>query len=211
MSRGDPQWFHIEVGLNDQGYIPGAPADHPDSLPKKVVSEAMCSDRWGPRSSGSFWYAKPGRSESPRQIYRIDKLYQLTHQRPMGKQKFIGIAFARGLVAEKLGYAVNWASFAAKTCARGRKPFETIAEHMRRVKSDPAWCPSFDVVDVNLDENTLEGAADDWEINIHMESQNKRLIQGYDLRQALPVHPASIVKPPSYKCNVGGAGKRLQK
>ena len=205
MSRGESPWFHNEEGLNDEGYIPGAPGDHPSSLPKNVVSEAMCADRSGPRSSGSFWYAKPGRSESPRQIYRIEKLYQLTHQRPMEKQKFFGLAFGRS----SLGHALNWASFAAKTCARGRKPFETLEEHMRRIKSDPYWCPSNDAVDVNLDENTLEGAEDDWSVNRNMRSLDKRLVRGYNLKHALPVYPASTVEAPTYKGNVGGAGMKL--
>ena len=83
--KGDSSWFHEEKGLNKSRYRLGAPEDHIDFVPNSLVDEAMCARRWGPRKHGSSRYAKPGCGESPRMCYRLEKLHQISHQRPMGK------------------------------------------------------------------------------------------------------------------------------
>ena len=119
-ARGDACWFHTEKGLNNVGYMPSGPCASKDLLPTTIVSEAMCNLRWVPREGGSYRYARRGHSESPRQCYRIERLFQITHQRPIKKSRCFGLAFGRGLLAKVLGYAVDWALFAEKQCARGR-------------------------------------------------------------------------------------------
>ncbi|KAG0568661.1 hypothetical protein KC19_6G036500 [Ceratodon purpureus] len=128
--------------LNNYGYLPGAPRRDRDALPDIVVNEEKCAKRWGPKQHGKFWYARPGSSESPRMIQRIESLYEVTHQRPMGKQRCIGLAFARGLIAEKLGHAVDWASFAAKQCQRGGRPFISLEELRSKTRRESGWWPT---------------------------------------------------------------------
>lgn len=129
--------------------------------------------------------------------HRVEKLYQLTHQRPIGKQRSFGLAFGRGLLAEKLGYAVDWASFAAKQCLRGGKQFMTLEELRTKIHREGGDWPHNEVSD--LDESELEGAPDDWEVNRQVWQMNTGLVNGYDLRDALPTKPDEVVAPPLYK------------
>ncbi|KAG0504203.1 hypothetical protein KC19_N006700 [Ceratodon purpureus] len=160
--RGSPRWFFVDKKLNNYGYLPGAPRRDRDALPDIVVNEEKCAKRWGPKQHGKFWYARPGSSESPRMIQRIESLYEVTHQRPMGKQRCIGLAFARGLIAEKLGHAVDWASFAAKQCQRGGRPFISLEELRSKTRRESGWWPRIEASELNA--NDLEGAPDDWEV-----------------------------------------------
>ncbi|KAG0504300.1 hypothetical protein KC19_N044500 [Ceratodon purpureus] len=194
--RGSPRWFFVDKKLNNYGYLPGAPRRDRDALPDIVVNEEKCAKRWGPKQHGKFWYARPGSSESPRMIQRIESLYEVTHQRPMGKQRCIGLAFARGLIAEKLGHAVDWASFAAKQCQRGGRPFISLEELRSKTRRESGWWPRIEASELNA--NDLEGAPDDWEVNRHPRQMNMRLINGYDLKDALPTRPDTVVSPPLY-------------
>ncbi|KAG0563379.1 hypothetical protein KC19_8G026200 [Ceratodon purpureus] len=194
--RGSPRWFFVELGLNNYGYIPGAPRRQRDALPDNVCNEAKCKDRWGQKSGGRFWYARANFGESPRMQYRVESLYQLTHQRPIGKQRAIGLAFARGLLAEKMGFAVDWASFAAKQCTRGGKAFLTIEELKRKTELENGEWPANEVL--QLDEKDLQGAPDDWELNRQPRKMNMRLVKGYDLKDVLPKKPDLTVAPPLY-------------
>lgn len=197
--RGSDAWFHKEIGLNNYGYIPGGPKHDRNSLPKTIANEGMCKLRWGHKKGGKFLYAKPDGGESPRQRYRIERLYQLTHQKPIGKTLGFGIAFGRGLIAEKLGHAVDWASYAAKQCSRGARPFETTEEFKRRCDAEGKWFPENEVRNLDLDENTLEGAADDWEVNRHLRKLDMKKVKHYDLKDALPTIPSQLVRKPLYK------------
>ncbi|KAG0575045.1 hypothetical protein KC19_VG313200 [Ceratodon purpureus] len=155
----------------------------------------MCTTRWGPRVGGVYRYARPGHRESPRQCYRIEKLYQAVYQRPIGKQRAFGLGFARGLLAKKLGFAVDWASFAAKQCSRGKKPFNSFQENKRKCRRGDGWWPANEVKSFNIDENTLEGAVDDWDINIKPATLDRSKIRGYNLKHALPGFPPSGLLP----------------
>ncbi|KAG0559418.1 hypothetical protein KC19_10G103000 [Ceratodon purpureus] len=196
--KGDPRWFHEEEGLNRRGYVPGAAATAAFSLPHNVASKSMCERRWGPMKGGKFWYAKPGQSESPRQCYRIERLYQITHQRPIGRYKCIGLAFARGLIAEKRGFAVDWATFAAKICARGKKEFKTFEELRRHCREIGEPFPPNEIKKLDLDEDSLTGAPDDWLVNRNPDLLDPNLLQGFDLTLALPGVMPNIVHRPLY-------------
>ncbi|KAG0609735.1 hypothetical protein M758_7G010200 [Ceratodon purpureus] len=197
-AKGDPRWFHEEEGLNKRGYVPGAAATAAFSLPHNVASKSMCERRWGPMKGGKFWYAKPGESESPRQCYRIERLYQITHQRPIGRYKCIGLAFARGLIAEKRGFAVDWATFAARICARGKKDFRTFEELRRHCREIGEPFPPNEIKKLDLDEDSLTGAPDDWLVNRNPDLVDPNLVQGFDLTLALPEVPPSTVHRPVY-------------
>ena len=205
--KGHPSWFHTEKGLNNYGYRPGAPQDDIDALPNNVVDEAKCATRWGARRHGSFWYAKPGRSESPRMCYRVEKLYQITHQRPMGKQKCFGVAFGRGLMAEKLGYAVDWAWYAGRHCSNGKKSFETLEEYKAKSVANNSWRRNNEVRNMNEDEESLRGAPDDWEINRQPKLMDMSQIQKYNLKALLIPTPTDTVSLPLYGREVEGHGR----
>ena len=193
---GSPNWFFVEKKLNNYGYIPGAPRREINALPDHIADEKKCVQRWGKKRGGKFWYAKVGFAESPRMRYRVEKLYQLTHQRPIGKQRGIGLGFARGLIAERLGFAVDWASFAAKQCRRGRRPFETLEELKARMRAENKDWPVNEVFD--KDETELEGSADDWDVNRMVRQMNSRLVLGYNLKDALGIPHDATVAPPKY-------------
>ena len=158
---------------------------------------------------GKFWYAKPGQSESPRQCYRIERLYQITHQRPIGRYKCIGLAFARGLIAEKRGFAVDWATFAAKICARGKKEFKTFEELRRHCREIGEPFPPNEIKKLDLDEDSLTGAPDDWLVNRNPDLLDPNLLQGFDLTLALPGVMPNIVHRPLYCSFREGEGEAL--
>ncbi|KAG0573097.1 hypothetical protein KC19_VG148500 [Ceratodon purpureus] len=98
--------------------------------------------------------------------HSIELLYQATHQKPIGKVKAFGVAFARGLIAEKLGYAVDWAGYAMKACRRGKKaskPFESFEDMKAKCARGEGKWPENEVQ--RGGEENLEGAPDDWAIN----------------------------------------------
>ncbi|KAG0571792.1 hypothetical protein KC19_VG042900 [Ceratodon purpureus] len=89
--KGSVPWFHKDQGLNNRGYIPGI-----------REGEHCCMSR-GKKTGGGFKFSRPNWSESLRMCRRIERLYRTTHQRPLPKSKIVGLAFARGLIAEKKG------------------------------------------------------------------------------------------------------------
>ncbi|KAG0572248.1 hypothetical protein KC19_VG079200 [Ceratodon purpureus] len=193
---GSPIWFCVEKKLNHYGYVPGAPRRESDALPDPVCNEAKVIQRWGEKMGGKFWYAKKVCSESPRMRYRVEKLYQVTHQKPIGNQRGISLGFARGLIAENLGYAVDWATYAARQCRRGNKPFHSIEDLKLKTRLENGGWPSNEVF---LEDETLfEGSPDDWEVNCKVEHHNPQLVNGYNLKAALPTVPEDEVAPPMY-------------
>ncbi|KAG0504878.1 hypothetical protein M758_N012600 [Ceratodon purpureus] len=193
---GSPNWFCVEKNLNDYGYVLGAPRRERDALPDDISNEEMCTQRWGEKRGGKFWYAKKGSSESPRMRYRVEKLYQETHQRPIGSQRGISLGFARGLITEKKGYAVDWATYAAKQCKRGKKPFQSMEALKSKTRAENGDWPRNEVY--GEDEIYFDGAPDDWEVNRRVEHLDPRLVNAYNLREALPTVPEDIVAPPMY-------------
>ncbi|KAG0595823.1 hypothetical protein M758_UG201000 [Ceratodon purpureus] len=106
----------------------------------------------------------------------------------------MGLAFAWGLLAEKLGYAINWAAFVEKQCASGRNRFETFDElHQRRGAGNEDEHVS---MAVDTDEEDLLKAEDDWQLNRHPKRMDTDLVRGYDLRLALGYTSERTVSPP---------------
>ena len=194
--EGTARYFALVVGLNDYGYVPGIGKGHGDPLPDSICSAEDCKRRWGDAVGGTYWYARMGRSESPLMRYRIELMYQLTHQRPIGSQRSIGLAFARGLLAEKLGYSINWAAFAEKQCSRGRKKFLSFEDFRTQCNNGGGDWPRNEVV--ADPDRLMPGAADDWEVNRKPRTMNVSLAQGYDLRASLPATPPTTIEPPLF-------------
>ncbi|KAG0558477.1 hypothetical protein KC19_10G031300, partial [Ceratodon purpureus] len=192
---GDESWF-AKKGLNDYGYVPGVSGSFPNVLPKNICGEEDCVARWGQKSSGCFWYARAAKAESPRQMYRIERLYQLTHQRPVGVSRCIGMAFARGLLAEKKGYAINWAAFAVKQCTRGCRRFQTFEEYKNKCERGLGVWPPNEVSE--LEESTLEGAPDDWIVNRKVRELDMELLSGFDFSKAVHPKPSIVISSPLY-------------
>ena len=136
-------------------------------LPKHVASERHCLDRWLRQSTCGFRYTRAAACESPRMQRRIEELFQLTHQRPIGSTRAIPLGFARGFLAEKRGYAINWVRSAENHCRRGKAPedpfvsFQVLKECC--VEGNGFWPEN----EVPLDRaEDLEGADNDWEVNV---------------------------------------------
>ncbi|KAG0594929.1 hypothetical protein M758_UG123300, partial [Ceratodon purpureus] len=192
---GDESWF-AKKGLNDHGYFPGTRGSCPNALSKSICKEEDCLARWDEKRSGCFWYARAAKAESPRQMYWIERLYQLTHQRPVGVGRCIGMAFARGLLAEKMGYAINWAAFAVKQCTRGRRKFVPFEEYKSNCERGQGVWPPNEVCE--LDESTLEGAPDDWMVNVKVRELDMELVSGFNFSNAVHIKPSRAISPPLY-------------
>ena len=164
------------------------------AMPPTLVPQEQVEARWLRPEGYAFRYARPGNSESPRMQGRIGRLYQDVHQRTVPRSKTIGLAFARGLLAEKLGYSVNWSEFAFKVCTRGKKkdiPF-------RRYKRPR-------VPETEDD----EGADSDWEVNLKVPLRAEESLPTYDRRQHIHPKPPSTIKPPSWRGNNRPEGELL--
>ena len=188
-------WFTVEEGLNDFGYIPNAARSHRDYLPDSICSATDCRNRWGEPQGGQYKYARCANSESPRMRYRIELHFQKTHQKPIGARRGLGLAFARGVLAEKLGFAINWAAFAEIQCSRGHKRFISFGELRSLCENGDAVWPGNGVREV--DESVLTGAPDDWLLNRNPRKLHSwRPTQGFDLRLALETRPESTISLP---------------
>lgn len=196
--KGTKHWLCRDQGLNDIGYIPGIQEGDAGYMPRTVVSVDHCIARWGEMEGGRFRYDRPGRSESPRMQRKFEVLYQKTHQRPIGKVRAIGLAFARGLLAEKMGYAVDWAGFAMKMCRRGKKqskPFESFDDLKARcARGEGVWPPN-EVSPEGMDD--LEDAPDDWEINRN--ARKFTAANTFNLSRWLQPPPATVVERPLWR------------
>ena len=193
--KGTKDWLHMDQGLNDVGYIPGIREGESGYMGRNIVSVDQCVDRWGPMEGGRFRYDRPGRCESPKMQHSMELLYQKTHQRPIGKVKAIGLAFARGLLAEKLGYAVDWAGFAMKACRRGKKmsqPFESFDDLKAKCARGEAKWPENEVHPGG--EAGLQGAPDDWEINRH--ARKFTAANTFNLGRWLQPPPPTVIERP---------------
>lgn len=193
-------WFHTHKGLNNIGYIPGQSQTEVHHLPMSIVSDEECMARWKRDKSG-FRYACDESEESPRMQERIENLFRLTHHRAMGRTKAIGLHFARRLLAEKKGYAINWAEFACRRAKRGMKQghmyidrpiVETNQTPWRR-----AWIFDSEKGTAVYD---LERAEDDWEVNREVFSPGPNVgLETFQRPAGLHVHPCHIVDRPRYK------------
>ena len=191
------------------GYIPNSPRSHRDHLPDRICSIEDCRRRWGDAQGGQFWYARIPHAESPRMRYRIELLYQKTHQKPIGPRRAIGFAFARGILAEKLGFAVNWAAFAEIQCRRGGKRFVSFTELRSLCDSGAAKWPGNGVREV--DDSILTGAPDDWHVNRNPRTTSLwRPTQGFDLRLSLDTPPEKTITAPLHSRQSAARGKSQQ-
>lgn len=189
VTYGTVPWFHHDQGLNDQGYIPGIRETEKCCLSKILANEADCLRRWGKKTHGGFKFNRRGWSESPRMCRRIEALYRATHQRPLPRTRVVGLAFARGLIAEKKGYLVNWAVFAFKQCHRGK--YDVYNWRSKLPEGDGA--SSGDTGD-----DDLEGAEDDWDINRQYKAFPGHHVPEFDIRRDLNPKPSSIIERPIY-------------
>ena len=203
------RWFRVTEGLNDMGYIPNSPRSHRDHLPDWICTVKDCRKRWGDAQGGQFWYARCGRAESPQMRYRIELLFQKTHQKPIGPRRAIGFAFARRLLAEKLGFAVKWAAFAEIQCGRGGKRFMSFTELRSLCNNGEAKWPRNGVREV--DNSILTGAPDDWQVNRNPRTTLLwRPTQGFDLRLSLETPPEKTISTPLYGRQNAARGKSIQ-
>ena len=127
---------------------------------ERIANQEDCIKRWGVKLHSTYNFTRRGWSESPRMVHRIKSLYRKCHQRSFPKSKQIGLAFARGIIAEKRGYLVNWAAFAYKQCHRGKVD---IVNSGRKHEEGTEHEGEDD--DSTADEDNLEGALDDWDLN----------------------------------------------
>lgn len=175
-SRGSIPWFRDDQGLNATGLIPGT------GLLEEHVSREEYVAFWGPKTytNGTRYKTKVSR----RMVRRIRFLYQRVFQRPIGKADAIPYHFGRGLLAERKGLPVDWASYARKMthrgtgdvahlggeigtgaplCRRGKTfVFETMDE--LRERTDPGSWPRNEVGPESECEE--EGREDDWPVNV---------------------------------------------
>ena len=196
--KGTKNWMRRDQGLNDVGYIPGIREGEPGYMSRVVASVDHCIDRWGPMEGGRFRYDRPGRCESPKMQRYIELLFQKTHQRPIGRVKAIGLAFARGLIAEMKGYAVDWAGFAMRMCRRGNKmtlPFESFDDLKAKCERGEAVWPGGEVSAEGLDD--LEGAPDNWEINRN--ARKFTAASTFNLSRWLQPPPRTVVERPLWR------------
>ncbi|KAG0595572.1 hypothetical protein M758_UG178000 [Ceratodon purpureus] len=214
--RGKAVWFHLTKGLNNVRYLPGFSQSNPDHLPASIVSEEECSARWKRNSSG-YRYAVAKCEESPRMKDRIERLFEETYERPINQTKSIGVAFARGTLAEKKGFAVNWVEFAHSRYRRGRNRNLTLQNFgekhadMRKRGRERAYVFNPDLGTVVHD---LIGADDDWELNVkHAARDTSSKYQKFDLLLD-PRNPQSqVIEHPLYSrrlINEGNSRKRDQ-
>jgi hypothetical protein len=100
--EGSVVWFSILQGLNDYGHMTDVHAS------KKEVKEWF-----GMRLRRGEW-RYTFRNQSPRMNHKITYLHQLVFQRTLHQKGYFPFGFARGILAEKHGYIVDWASYAEK-------------------------------------------------------------------------------------------------
>ncbi|KAG0596079.1 hypothetical protein M758_UG222400 [Ceratodon purpureus] len=192
--KGEIDWFATREGLNNEGYLSGFPKSHPCHLSKTLILHQMCVARWGAQYGNGFIYADVYQGESPRMQRRIEVMYQRTHQRPIGKNKVIGVGFARGILAEKLGYAVNWAAFAHKQCHRGKKgtqPFQSFDDLKQKLGGTPAWPEN--EVEFSVPGH-LEGTRDDWKLNLKFPEPSRE--ERFDMRKVWGFRFQTLVEHP---------------
>ena len=196
---GTAAWFHSAKGLNNFGYLPGFPRSYPCHLPASLVSEKDCRARWD-RVAAGFRYASKGREESPTMQDRIEELFAITHQRPVGSTKTIGVAFARGILAERMGFAVNWAEFARKQCQRRHSTYEPLRENVI-VKHASEDRPHYWIFDEETKKVVLrlQGCADDWTLNNKFKDpRNLHTVEDFDFRSTFDKYPPQIIGRPLY-------------
>ncbi|KAG0571794.1 hypothetical protein KC19_VG043100 [Ceratodon purpureus] len=125
------------------------------------------------------------------------------HISAMNRTKSIGLTFARGLLAEKKGYAVNWAEYAAIQFLRYRKrdtqmyTFGPGHRHMRNKGREHEY--RFDAGKECV-VHDLVGAEDDWELNWTLSiSDISPENTMYDIRSRLPSYPSQEIQHPLYR------------
>ena len=184
-------WFHHDQGLNDRGFIPGIRETEKNYLPTVIANEADCILRWGKKTHGGFKFNRRGWSESPRMCRRIEILYKATHQRPLPSTKVVGLAFARGLIAEKKGFLVNWAAFAFKQCHRGKYDIWNWKSKLPEGEGATGG---------HSGDEDLEGADDDWDVNRQYKDFPRHRVQGteWDIRRELNPTPTTLIDRPIY-------------
>ena len=88
--------------------------------------------------------------------------------------------------------------FAAKICARGKKDFKTLEELRRHCRETGELFPPNEIKNLDVDDDTLTRAPDDWVVNRKPNLLDRNLLRGFDLRLALPEVPPSTVSRPFY-------------
>ncbi|KAG0593901.1 hypothetical protein M758_UG029700 [Ceratodon purpureus] len=182
-------YFHHDQGLNVRGFIPRIRETEKNYLPKIIANEADCIRRWGKKTHGGFKFNRRGWSGSPRMCRRIESLYRATHQRPLPSTRVVGIAFAREIIDEKKGYLVNWADFAFKQCHRGKYDIYNWKSKLPEGEGSSR---------VNREDDDLEGAEDDWNINRQYKSFPGHHVPEFDIRRDLNPKPDSVIDRPMY-------------
>ena len=144
------QWFRDFLLLPSTGMVPG-------KCPRTLYPKSLCRDRLGPSNDlGAYpWreYFNP-----PYQAY-IGELFERAHQRKLREDECLPYHFARGVLAEYDGLAVDWAKYAVsirrKGCANGamkilskyrkpRRPIEWL--NPRPLQGSPSSGPSSTVL-----------------------------------------------------------------
>ena len=172
---GSTWWFKTMQGLNAVGYILGT------NLGNNICSKQDYEAFWGRKGYNNGTRYKP--YVSPRMVRRIRHLYQRVFQRPIGSADALPYHFARGLLAERNGYPINWAAYARKVTHRGtgdtyhmggtsRQPlqlkkkgiaFEFISLEDLRQRTPAGMWPKHEAAKESDGE---EGRDDDWELNV---------------------------------------------
>ncbi|KAG0572892.1 hypothetical protein KC19_VG132700 [Ceratodon purpureus] len=202
--NGSPEWFHSEKGLSKVGYIPGQSWSELNHLPMFIVSDSDCLEQCKRDKSG-FRYASVDSEESPMMQNCIEELFRLTHQRPiLGRTKAIGLHFARGILAEKKGYAVNWAEFASRIARRAKKKGQVLSN---KPIVETNWTPKRRAWVFDREKGSavyeLETTADDWELNrVIPRDSNIPEPDSFDLRSTLSKYPTQTVGRPLYRKRV---------
>ncbi|KAG0571824.1 hypothetical protein KC19_VG045900 [Ceratodon purpureus] len=165
-----------------------------------MVSEQDCRARWE-RVAAGFCYASEGREESPTMHDRIEELFAITHQRPIGSTKTIGVAFARGILAEKMGFAVNWAEFARKQCQRRHATYEPLRERVT-IKHAAEDRPQYWIFDEETKklEYRLPGCVEDWTLNNkYKDPREHHTVEDFDFCTLFDKYPSQVIGRPVYE------------
>jgi hypothetical protein len=153
---GSGAWFQAREGLNGYGHIPSSGMRDAQATKEEVQA------RFGLRSKRGEWLYT-SRNESPRMRHTIRYLYQRVFQRTISEKGYFPYGFARGIMAERHGWAVNWVAYAHKMSAYGSRPFECIEERQQRIAEHGGSTPPHAVAP---DWSGKEASANDWEVNV---------------------------------------------